>query len=273
MQWNIGVDTHKGSFDIGLVDEAGREVAVASFSHDKAGLDQALSWIRGYEGSRLIGVEGSGSFGAPLVRMLAAAGEQVMEVPPMLTHRERRRSPSKGKSDPVDAIAIARVVGRGEGLSTPKLADVYEDLKLLVDERKALVRNKTQLANQTHADLVILRPGYQDQIPKLVRRIHVVKVRNLLRGERSMRGMLIRERLTDFDRLLNRISSLERLIKQKVLESGSSLHEQRGISFIIAATPWERPGTPQGSTPSLRSRCSTAPHPSKLRRARAITIV
>lgn len=63
-----------------------------------------------------------------------------------------------------------------------------------------------------------------------------MKVRNLLRGERSMRGMLIRERLTDFDRLLNRISSLERLIKQKVLESGSSLHEQRGISFIIAAT-------------------------------------
>lgn len=136
----------------------------------------------------------------------------------------------------MDAVAIARVVVRGEGLSTPKLADIYEELKLLMDERKTLVRAKTQMANQTHADLVILRPGYEVQIPKLVRRIHVAKVRNLLRGERSIRGMLIRERLTDIDRLLNRISNLERLIKQKVLESGSGLHEQPGISFIIAAT-------------------------------------
>lgn len=92
MQWNIGVDTRKGSFDVGVVDEAGREVALASFTHDRAGLGQALSWIQGHEGSRIIGVEGSGSFGAPLVRILAAAGEDVRELPPMLTHRERRRS-------------------------------------------------------------------------------------------------------------------------------------------------------------------------------------
>lgn len=244
MQWNLGVDTHKGSFDAGVVDDAGREVAVASFTHDRAGLGQALSWIQGHEGSRVIGVEGSGSFGAPLVRILAAAGEDVREVPPMLTHRERRRSPSKGKSDPVDAIAIARVVARGEGLSTPKLSDIYEELKLLVDERKTLVRAKTQMANQTHADLVILRPGYQDRIPKIVRKIHVGKVRKLIRGEQSVRGMLIRDRLTDIDRVLNRISNLERLIKQKVLESGTSLHEQRGISFIIAATILGETGHP-----------------------------
>ncbi|MBA3290648.1 MAG: hypothetical protein H0U17_04045 [Actinobacteria bacterium] len=57
------------------------------------------------------------------------------EVPAFLSHRERKKNPSRGKSDVQDAIAIARVVARGDGLSSPQRTDAFQDLKLLSDHR------------------------------------------------------------------------------------------------------------------------------------------
>lgn len=232
----MGIDTHKGSFDVGVVDHKSSEVDFGRFTNDQPGLDEAKQWIQAHEGERIIGVECSGSYGAPIARTLVQAGEQVKEVPPLLAHRERRREPSKGKSDRVDAFAIARVVARGEGLSTPRMGGIYDDLKLLVDERTSLVRAKTQLANQTHSDLVVGYPGYQDKIPRIARKANIGEVRQLLRADRSMRASLIRDRLTDIERLLVRIAKIDKLIELKVIESGTTLHEQPGISFVLAAT-------------------------------------
>lgn len=244
MQWNIGVDTHKGSFDIGVVDETGREIDATYFANDEEGYREALEWIRTHQGQRSIGVECSGSYGAPLTRMLIAAGEDVSEVPPMLTHRERRKSPAKGKSDRIDAFAIAKVVARGEGLAKPRVGDIFEELKLLSDERNGLVVAKTQLANQTHGDLVILRPGYHKQLPQLTRKKHLAEAKKLLRGDRSVRAELVRRRLADIDRLTTRIEEVTRLVKAKVLESGTTLHAQYGVSFVLAATILGEVGDP-----------------------------
>lgn len=234
--WIMGIDTHKESFDVGVVDEKASEVAFGSFRNDPEGLIEARRWIQGHEGERIIGIECSGSYGAPIARALIEAGEEVKEVPPMLAHRERRKAPSKGKSDRVDAFAIARVVARGDGLSQPRIGGVNEELKLLVDERKTLVRAKTQLANQTHSDLVVMTPGYQKQVPRITRKINIVQVRKLLRGDRSMRATLIFDRLDDIDRLITRIAKIDQMIKQKLIESKTTLHHQPGISFVLAAT-------------------------------------
>ena len=56
----------------------------------------------------------------------------------------------RGKSDLQDAVAIARVVARGEGLSSPPRVEILRDLKLLTDHRDQLVRARTQLINRTH---------------------------------------------------------------------------------------------------------------------------
>ena len=56
-----------------------------------------------------IGLEGSAGYGAAAARSLLEAGETVCEVPPQLSHRERLRTRRAGKSDPGDALAIARV--------------------------------------------------------------------------------------------------------------------------------------------------------------------
>ncbi|HTP25492.1 MAG TPA: transposase, partial [Anaeromyxobacteraceae bacterium] len=91
MGTSIGVDTHKGSLAAGAVDELGRTLGVREFPNDPGGHRALLEWVRRYEHPRVIGVEGSGSYGAGLCRTLVSASEQVREVPATLTFTERRR--------------------------------------------------------------------------------------------------------------------------------------------------------------------------------------
>jgi hypothetical protein len=92
----------------------------------------------------------------------------------------------------------------------PKFSKVHEELKLLVVERKSLVRTKTQLINEVHCDLVILHPRYDKQIPKLTRKVHLAKARALLEGDQSVRGSLALQRLDEIDRTLCRLATLEK---------------------------------------------------------------
>ena len=107
-------------------------------------------------------------------------------MPAFLTHRERKRAPSKGKSDPSGAVAVARVTARGEGLSSPQRIDVFIDLKLLSNHRDQLVRARTQLINRTRADLVISHPGYEQKLPSSTRR-EPGRPMTLLHGDRWVR--------------------------------------------------------------------------------------
>ena len=156
----IGVDTHKASLAACAVDAAGRAVAERSFANNPAGHRAFARWLRTLPLPRRTGVEGSGSFGAALSQGLLAAGEEVREVPAILTHRERLRTGRPGKSDPVDALAIARVVLREEALPPVRGPLDYRDLKLLVDYREQLIAEQTRLRNRLHSDLQALSPGY-----------------------------------------------------------------------------------------------------------------
>jgi transposase len=137
----------------------------------------------------------SGSYGAALAWYLMGRGEDVREVPGSRTFRERRRKSSDGKSDDVDALAIARVVAREQNLPVPKQAGLMVDLKLLNDHRDHLVRARTRLSNQAHRELVILRPGYQKQVTTLRSKKYVRAALALLEGDVCVRAELTRERL------------------------------------------------------------------------------
>lgn len=126
------------------VDELGRALGAREFRNNPTGHRALLRWARARGEPRTIRVEGSGSYGAGLARHLLSVGETVREVPASLAHRERRRKGSQGKSDPVDALAIARVVAREEELPSPERTGVLQDLKLLSDYRDQLVRSRTR---------------------------------------------------------------------------------------------------------------------------------
>lgn len=231
----VGVDSHKSSLAVGVLDEIGQTVGVREFANDMRGHDSLIDWIDRYGPERVIGIEGSGNYGASLARRLLQAGENVHEVPAFLSHRERKKKLSRGKSDVNDALAIARVVARGDGLSSPQRTESLQDLKLLTDHRDQLVRSRTQVMNRTHKDLVISHAGYEKRIPKLNSKKNLTAAVALLRGDPSLRAELIRDHIAEIRRLNEKVRAVEKQIAIKVKESGTTLTQLRGISFMGAA--------------------------------------
>src|SRR6266571_1547031 len=229
MEVAIGVDPAKGSLAVAAVDPLGRVLDAREFPNDQRGHRALLGWVRERDPERVIGIECSLSYGASLSRLLLHAGEDVREVPTILTFQERRRRGSKGKSDLVDSVAIARIVASGEVLPSAHRVQVLTDLRALVDYRDQLVRAKTQVANRAHADLVNVRPGYGGEVPNLRAKVHRARARSLLRGDRSVRAELLRARLGELLRLEGEIGALDRRIQALVRETGTSLTEIPGV--------------------------------------------
>jgi transposase len=229
-----GIDSHKRTLAAAAVDEVGRVLDVAQFTNSDAGHGQLETWASAHGVSR-IGVEGSGSYGAGACRHLLVAGHDVREVPAFLTHRERKKRPSKGKSDPTDAIAIARVVAREEPLFSVERSPILEDLKLLSDHHDQLKRARNQTANRTHRCLVALDPAYHERIPNLTAAKHIASVLKLLRGNKSVRAELIRSYVRELRRLDAELKVIRGQIALKVKESATTLTELRGVGPVLAA--------------------------------------
>ncbi|MGH2573258.1 MAG: IS110 family transposase [Actinomycetota bacterium] len=235
MEVAIGIDPAKGSLAVAAVDALGRVLEAVEFPNDPRGHRALLGWVRERGLDRVIGIECSLSYGASLSRYLLGAGEDVREVPTTLTHRERRRRHSQGKSDLVDSVAIARIVASGEVLPSAHRIEMLTDLRALVDYRDQLVRARTQMANRAHADLVNIRPGYGGAVPNLRAKVHRAKARSLLRGDRSVRAELLRRRLGELSRLEGEIAPMDRRIEATVRETGTSLTEIPGVGPFVAA--------------------------------------
>lgn len=111
-----GVDTHKGLHVAAVIDTAGALVATGSFTTTRAGYRAILRWMRSHGDVRLVGIEGTGSYGAGITRHLAVGGVEVVEVNrPDRSDRRRR-----GKSDTLDAENAARAALAGQRTHTPK---------------------------------------------------------------------------------------------------------------------------------------------------------
>jgi transposase len=231
----IGVDSHKSSLAAAAVDLLGRVLAAQEFPNSAEGHEAFLAWARGCSPQRRIGIECSLSYGAALSRHLLEQGEDVREVPTSLSARQRRRRRSQGKSDPVDAVAIARVVAAEEVLPTAGRQALLSDLRLLVDYRDQLVRARTQEGNRAHADLVVIRPGYGTKVPNLRAKKYMSQARALLRRDRSVRAELLRRRLSELCRLDRQVAEMDRRIGVAVEATGTTLTEIPGVGPFIAA--------------------------------------
>jgi len=230
----IGIDSHKGSLAAAAVDELGRVRALTEVTNDPAGHRELLRWRASLAGEVHIGVECSGSFGNAAARMLVAAGEAVYEVPANLSHREARRQ-NRGKSDPTDAVAIARVVAREDALPRPRINQRFEDLKLLSDHHDHLKRLRTQLTNRIHKHLMIERPGYDRSLGSLTTEKAKKAILMMLRRDVSVRAALIKRNVRELRRLDAEMKELKADIRRAVAATGTSLTAQCGIGSVIAA--------------------------------------
>jgi transposase len=229
----IGIDTHKASLAACAVDELGAPLAERTFANDPVGHAALTDWIGEVAPEGVIGIEGSASYGAALARSLFAAGASVREVPPQLSTRERGRTRRPGKSDPSDALAIARVAARERELPPVRLADRTVEIRLLVQAREDAISEAIRVRNRLHADLVVLVPGYGATIPNLLAARHRRRAAGLLRGHAGVQVDLARARLARLQVLDREARSLETRIG--ALVGAHPLLEMHGVGVITAA--------------------------------------
>lgn len=140
-----GVDTHLDSNVVAALDERGGLLGVENFDTTPAGYTDALNWLRSFGEVELVGVEGTGSYGAGFTRHLHRHQVAVVEVDRPNRQRRRRR----GKSDPQDAIAAARAAQSGDSAGAAKTRDGnVEAMRVLRVVRWSARRARTQALNQ-----------------------------------------------------------------------------------------------------------------------------
>src|SRR6185437_1089213 len=122
----------------------GRLLGHATFPVTGAGYDQLLGWLREHGDVVVVGVEGTGSYGAGLARHLTHKGIRVVE----FDRPDRRARRKVGKSDPIDAVAAARAVQAGTAAGTPKTRDgVVESIRALRVARNGAIKAHTAAIN------------------------------------------------------------------------------------------------------------------------------
>ena len=229
----VGIDTHKDSLAACVVDELGAPLAERTFANDPAAHEALWAWIRAAAPEALIGIEGSSRYGAAAARFLLAQGAHVREVPPQLTHRERGRTRLPGKSDPGDALAIARVAARERALPPVRLVDRTVEIGLLVQAREDAVTEAVRVRNRLHADLVVLVPGYSASVGNLVSLRNRQRAGAMLRRRSGVQVDLARARLARLRVLDREARSLEGRIGELV--GAHPLLEMHGVGLLTAA--------------------------------------
>ena len=149
-----GVDTHADTHVAAALDPVGGLLGVEEFPATAAGYARLLGWLGGFGTVCLVGIEGTGSYGAGLARYVTAAGIRVVEVD-RSDRQDRRR---QGKSDPLDAVSAARAAQSGRARGAPKGRDgAVEAIRTLMVARRSAAGERTRTINQARA-LVLTGP-------------------------------------------------------------------------------------------------------------------
>jgi transposase len=236
MSWAIGLDVHKDTIAAAALNPSGVLAAEATFENTEHGHVELYDWVVANSSDARCGLEPSGGVGHAAAALLQQHGLSVVLVSSRLSAREAIRNQRRGKTDPGDALAIARVVARETRLPQFHHGGAHEDLKLLADHRDQLHSERTRVCNRLHADLAIAYPGYQRSIGRaLTSRRALLHAGELLRDDRSIRADLCRQRIArlhDIDGELRQISlQLEALVEA----TGTTLTAIVGISTVVAA--------------------------------------
>ena len=235
----IGADPHKREHTAAAVDVASGELRSSeTAATTTAGHAALLGWGRALGPERVWAIEDCRHVSGRLERFLVARGERVVRVAPKWMAQQRRSSRQAGKSDAIDALAVARAALR-EGLDTLPEARLDEralEIKLLLDHREDLVRERTAVQARLRWHLHDL--WGQDGVPaggldrtKWLERLQ----RRLARSEQSARVRIAREQLTRLRALAKRAKELEREIALLVSAHAPQLLDLPGCGALTAA--------------------------------------
>jgi transposase len=225
----LGVDAHKRVHQALALDDAGTILDSWRGANTPQSWQHLLAWAVTFPGPRQWGVEGTWNYGRGLAQFLVAQGELVYEVNPRWTAERRRRARRPGKSDRLDAHAVAKFV-REEATTLPQVVadDDTAVLDVLVTEREAALAEATRLRNQIHQLLLHVDPAYHDSLPSLTSKAGLQAVETYACGSPRM---LDQQRAAAIRRLAQRL--------RLVLEQAAALEQE----IAVVAAPRYQPLT------------------------------
>ena len=229
----IGVDVHKHSLTAVAVDEVGRPLGERTCAVD----DGVVGWAQSLGGERLWALEDCRHVTRALEQALLAADERLVRVPPRLTAPQRRRNRTRGKSDGIDALAVARAALQEPQLEGPRDGEeTLRELKLLVDHRDDLVAERRRAQQRLRWHLHDLDPQLQVPAGALDRAVWLDRVgRKLARLEQTTQTRIARDLLGRCRSLTRAIGELDRELQTMTQTLAPRLLQLPGCGPLSAA--------------------------------------
>ncbi len=235
----IGSDPHKRSYTCSAVVAGTGELRSSeAVQATSAGHQRMLVWARALDAERVWAVEDCRHVSGKLERFLLARGERVVRVPPKLMAGRRRGSRQAGKSDPIDALAVARAALE-EGIDTLPAAALKgpaREIKLLLDHREDLVAERTRIQNRLRWLLhdrwheLELPPGCLDRLMWLER-----LAGRLARSSQDADVRVMRDQVRRLKELTRQAKAIERELLGLVCGLQPRLLTLPGVGTLTAA--------------------------------------
>jgi len=230
----IGVDAHKRTHTLVAADALGRQLGERTVAATSDGHMLALEWAAQWP-VRRFAVEDCRHVTRRLEGDLLRAGERLVRVPTKLMSGARRSSREGGKSDPIDALAVARAALREPDLPAAQLDGPQRQLRLLVDHRDDLVRERTRVQSRLRWHLHEIDPGLEVRSRGLRSRCVVDAVERHLEGFEGTVVEIARELVERVRQLNRRARELEQQITILVARIAPSLLGIAGCGALSAA--------------------------------------
>jgi transposase len=232
----VGIDAHKRTHTAVAIDGAGRKLGekTTRMTTTEANLE-LLRWSDGFGPERRFAVEDCRHLSRRLEADLLGAGEELVRVPPKMMAHARDAARTYGKSDPIDALAVARAAWREPDLPVARLDGPSRDLRLLVDHREDLVRERTSQVNRLRWHLHELDPSW-DPAPRSLVRFKTLEATaaRLTRLEGTV-AWVARDLVGRIRELTVAANELERRISAMVHELAPALLGLPGVGALTAA--------------------------------------
>ena len=231
----IGVDPHKLSATIEVVDAHERLLGSGRFTTDSAGYAAMRKYTKTWP-DRVWAVEGANGAGRPLAQRLLEAGEHVVDVPAKLAARVRLFDTGHNrKTDALDAHSVAVVAVRTSNLRVLKVDGELEVLRMLTDRREALTRRRVQTVCRVQALLAELLPGQvKRDITALQAKAMLARVRPRDVAGKTRRRIAAEE-IAELAAVDAKIKKSTAELKELVLARQSRLMDIPGVGPVVAA--------------------------------------
>jgi transposase len=232
----VGADVHKRTHTFVAVNEAGCKLGEKTVNAIASGHAEAVMWAREHFGTDVIwAIEDCRHLSARLERDLLALGQRVVRVPPKLMAQTRASARTRGKSDPIDALAVARGFLREPDLPVASHDEVSRELKLLVDRREVLVAQRTATINRLLWRVHELDPAHAPKARSLDLPKHRGLLGDWLDTQTGIVAELARDELADITRLTATINALAKRIGERVRAVAPVLLALPGCGELTAA--------------------------------------